>query len=123
MIAILLIILIALWPPFFIFLIVSESNKKKSQKVVSAKLVDKLLITKEQAKNTGYSVGLDGSYRSHYTYQEVPMFYICTFDVEYQDGSKGTIRCLHDSETCKNLTAKTVKKQRKSNKIKEKVNA
>lgn len=85
-------------------------NKKQienAQKVVSAILVERTAVMKEEVKNTGFSIGWGGSGRSYFRFKEVFDHYECVFNVMYNDGSVGTIKCKQDSEVYNILIWKT----------------
>ena len=85
-----------------------KADEKVANGVTKARLVKEVGVYKREAEHSGYSVSWDER-RDHYTYKDVLDHYECIFEVTYNDGQTGQIKCTKGSFLYCELIAKTKK--------------
>ena len=105
----LLVILLTVVIGIVVHAVDSKLQKLTTDSIVKAKLIEEKNVYKKKSELTGYSVSWDSNTKYHYKYKDVLDYCECTFDVTYQNGKHGTLKCKKGSELYKALITKSKK--------------
>ena len=77
---------------------VFTARRRRYEKIVSAEVISRTQIMKEECRASGFSIGLRGNPRMYWGFRQVPSYIEVKVNVEYEDGKHRQLTLVEGSD-------------------------